>query len=371
MTTLPNRGEARARPLAGLDLLRIAAASYIVLFHVCAGFNNPLVATFFSRGPAATSLFFSLSGFLLTHLYLGQVFDDAAQKRFVWRRVARILPANLLGLGCILGWQAGYGMTTDFRTVLEAAVLVQTWKVGESHLLNTPAWSISCLLFFYLTFVALLPRLRAMRPAGLVALGLALWSLDLWLPQWLAGHPGSFDPASWAQYLHNNPLARLPGFVFGIIAALLLRRVERLPRWYAPAILGLVGAVMVLAPQETSPVNNEVFAPLTLALLIAFARPGQTVARLAGRPLVRRLASASLCVFLMHIFHIRVFSSKLLPHLGGQWSLPVVLLLLAVSWGSALLADRYLCRPVTRWLIRPVWPRFPTFTPAPMPSADD
>ena len=137
-----------ATQLPGLNLLRVLASLYMVMFHLHPSFLPGPVAVFFSRGASDSSLFFILSGFLLAHLYAGKTMDDPAQKRFVWRRAARIFPANVVGLLFLLGTQALTGqVSVNWGTLTECLLLVQTWVVGNEHAMNIPAWSMSCLLF--------------------------------------------------------------------------------------------------------------------------------------------------------------------------------------------------------------------------------
>ena len=366
---LSSAAPAHDRSLPALDLLRIAAALYVVLFHMDLSRQSALLGRIFSHGPSATGLFFLLSGFLLTWLHLERRLDGDAQKRFVWRRLARIWPANLLGLACIVGYQAHFGYIAPTNDLWLGALMLQTWLVGRSHILNTPAWSVSCLLFFYLLFPVLLPALRRLRTPPLWALAVLLWVLAWSAPLLLLRHPGHFDSASWQLYLHNSPLFRLPAFVLGMLGALLVRRSRPLPRWVFPATALLVVLTLLLAPGEALAVNNEVFAPLSLLLIAAATRPPAGLQRLGQAPWAGRLASATLCVYLLHSFWIRLFE-----HLsGGHWTPALDLLFLIVVWGSALLADTALCRPVTRWLLSPRLPQFSWRAHAPLPlaSGDD
>ncbi|GGJ62310.1 acyltransferase family protein [Deinococcus aquiradiocola] len=343
----------KANDLPALNLLRFVAALYIVLFHFDHTFVPPALHGLLSRGPSVTSLFFVLSGFLLMHVYGRRTLDDAGQRRFVGRRLARIVPPNLLGLALFLLIQAGMGSTTvSMNDVLQAGLLIQTWTVGASHILNAPAWSMSCLLFFYLCFPVLAPRLTQLRTRTLAALMTALWLVGAGLPLLLAGLPGVFLPDDWTTYLHNAPLLRLPAFVAGMGLAVLYARHGGIPaRWGAVTVLGTL-ALMVILPQEALRVNNEVFLPLVLLVVLAFANPGRRIGRLGNSRTVRALANASICIYMVHFSVQGWLTQQALPHLGLTWSAWTILAYLLIVVTGSVVADRWLCRPLTRLLTR-------------------
>ena len=357
----------RTIQLPGLNLLRVLASLYMVMFHLHPSFLPGPVAVFFSRGASDTSLFFILSGFLLAHLYSGKKMDDPAQKRFVWRRAARIFPANVVGLLFLLGVQALLGNTAvNWNTLSECLLLVQTWVVGNEHALNIPAWSMSCLLFFYLIFPIVLPRLERLKTEVLQATLLGLWVVGAVLLPELARWPGGLDPSDWVQHLHTSPLLRSAEFVLGMGVAVLVARRGRPPVWWfwcaVPVILGL----LLLAPGETTPVNNGLFAPFTVTLLLAFVNPGPLLDRLGNSGPVRTLASASICIFLLHMTWINLFNSWVIPHWHLEWNLWTLGLFLTLVLTSSVLVDRFICQPLSRLLTRrPVFPLQPSEVPAP------
>ncbi|WP_424949315.1 acyltransferase family protein [Deinococcus sp.] len=341
----------KATELPGLNVLRVFAALYMVMFHLHPSFLPEPVAVFFSRGTSDTSLFFLLSGFLLAHLYAGRRMDEAGQRRFVWRRVARIFPANLIGLVFLLVAQSllGHG-GADWKTLTECLFLVQTWVVGSEHALNIPAWSMSCLLFFYLIFPVVLPRLERLKSETLQVAMLALWILSAVVLPELARWPGGLDPSAWVQHLHTSPLLRSTEFMLGMGMAVLVSRRAAPPVWWFGLVVPLTLGLLFFAPGETMAINNGLFAPLTVSLLLAFVNPGPLVARLGASRPMRSLASASICIFLLHMTWIQVFNSWLLPKLNLEWNIGTLALFIAVLLGSAVAVDGWVCQPVSRLL---------------------
>ncbi|GGR35864.1 acyltransferase family protein [Deinococcus ruber] len=334
--------------LAGLDLLRFLAAFYIVVFHLGIHFRQEPLTLFFSRGQSATSLFFILSGFLLTTLYGRRPLDYAAQQRFIWRRATRILPPYLLGLGLMFMVQRfWYLPSTD---VLMFLTMTQTWFVGSSHLLNAPAWSASCLMFFYLTFPAVLKFWQSRSEKMLLGSLAGLWLLGIAVSMVLVHLPVTFNADAWALYLHNNPLMRWPEFMLGMVTALLIER--RAWTWRPrPELLwagaGSVVLAMALLPRDTFAVNNGIFAPLSLLLLLTALSVGERLAPWLSRIRARQIANSTLVLYMIHQPVQIAFQTFWKAPLLSGWYVAVYLccvLLLSV------LIDHAFCRPVTRWL---------------------
>ncbi|ULH17488.1 acyltransferase (plasmid) [Deinococcus sp. KNUC1210] len=334
--------------LAGLDLLRFLAAFYIVVFHLGIHFSQAPLTLFFSRGPSATSLFFILSGFLLTTLYGRRPLDYAEQQRFIWRRATRILPPYLIGLGLMLVVQRF--MYLPSSDVLMFLTMTQTWFVGSSHLLNVPAWSASCLMFFYLTFpVALKFWQRRSTPMLLGSLA-GLWLLGMGMANVLVQHPLTFNADVWALYLHNNPLMRWPEFMLGMVTALLIER--RAWTWRPrPALLwagsGSVFLAMALLPRDTFAADNGIFAPLSLLLLLTALSSGERLSPWLNRIRARQIANSTLVLYMIHQPVQIAFRTLWKEPVLSGWHIAVYLCCVLIL---SVLIDHSFCRPVTRWL---------------------
>ena len=347
----------KAAELPGLNLLRLLASLYMAMYHLGPLLPFDVLPAVLTRGSSGTSLFFILSGFLLAYLYSGKRYDDQAQRQFVWRRWARLLPANIAGLAFLLTVQGLLRHSyIDWAVLAKCLFLVQTWGVGTERAMNIPAWSMSCIMFFYLIFPVLLPRIQRLKTAQIQLMMLGLWLLSaVGFPE-LARWPGSFEASSWIGHLHMSPLLRSSEFILGIGLAILVRRKGMPSVWWFRFSVPLIGAILLFAPSDTMSINNGLFAPLAACLLVGFLRPGRTISHLGQHPLLRAAANSSIGIFLLHMTWIDVFSGWLLPYLHTDWNLGLVAGLLLVVTLSALLVDRWICRPVTRWLVRPTFP---------------
>lgn len=234
--------------LRALTGLRFLAALWVVLYTAWPHLDVAFVPTAVTRGYLGVEVFFVLSGFILSHVYL----EAAGRKRysyggFLWARIARVYPLHLLtlfgmvALG-IAGTAAGLsidGSLTDWRSLPAHLTMTHAWGLAPTSAFNHPSWSISAEWFAYLTFPAyafVAWRLRE-RPliavAGAAALALAIYAVF----QPLAGFSLTEATFRW------GALRIVPCFLLGC-ALYLVRR--RAPIPYAGPV-ALISGIALLA----------------------------------------------------------------------------------------------------------------------------
>jgi len=172
--------------LKPLTSLRFLAALWVVLFIWWP--NGPFAATpaFVANGYLGVDLFFALSGFILSHVYL----QEAGERRFrygsfLWNRLARVYPLHivtLLGVGLLAGGATLAGVGVDpnilyWQGLPATLTLTHAWGFAEVSGWNHPSWSISSEWFAYLTFPIFAACAWALHKRPLVALGLSLAAL--------------------------------------------------------------------------------------------------------------------------------------------------------------------------------------------------
>jgi peptidoglycan/LPS O-acetylase OafA/YrhL len=195
-----------------LTSLRFFAASFVVIFHY--NLTRQLFpASLANFGYEAVTFFFILSGFVLAYAHgTPGAGINVAVRTFLFARLVRICPAYYLAILCIflLFFVAGIFDLITIGQVLPVIFMVQAWVRESALSLNSPAWSISNEMFFYLTFPALWSVNRLLSaPCFIAASAVLIVSVELLRSASLSGVNGNIlSPYS--------PLANLPQFIYGV-----------------------------------------------------------------------------------------------------------------------------------------------------------
>jgi peptidoglycan/LPS O-acetylase OafA/YrhL len=301
--------------------------------------------TLIRGGYLAVATFFVLSGFVLTRSYASTEWNRAGLRRYAAGRVARVYPVYVLSLALVAPFIAVDPAPGKAPLLAAHGLLVQGWLGSLPVNWNTPAWSLSCEMFFYLMFP--LAAIFVPRATWRGTIAVALVACCLTRAMWAAGIPDRI-----------KPLIHLSDFLMGIAAAcaydLLLRRPRRVPpgAWlYLPA--GAIIAALIAWPALLPPrVDlNTALRPLHAFLLIGLAIGGGAAARLLSTPAAVFLGKASYAMYILHVpilwWYLRAASPRNLS------ALVYVCAVIAVS----SLVYRFLEEPSNRWLRRRLAPR--------------
>ncbi len=340
-------------PLTGV---RFFLALGVVLFHYQLQWTLPGDGGLLNRARLGVDVFFILSGFILTHVYLqGDARVDF--RRFLVARFARIYPAHLVILVAMLGLvlaapMVGVGLepgrftASDFGQTL---ILVQAWFPRESLALwNGPAWSLSAEWFAYLSFPAFAAvafRLRT-RPWAIIAISAVLFII--------------LDALYSARYGRVLPRAEdsmgilriVPEFLYGIGLYYLGSRWT--PSARAAAIGALAATIALLALMQIDLDDRVVVVaagPFILSLaLLAKAR----VRTFLSHPAVLFAGEASFALYLVHIPILMVWRNAAQALFGwsGQYRMSPIELaaMLALTLTAAAAIHLYVERPGRRLL---------------------
>lgn len=293
----------KRRDFPALTGLRFFLALWVILHHLT-GPGQKLEATalllphglftLIRGGYQAVTTFFVLSGFVLTRSYADTVWNKRNVQRYALGRVARVYPVYLLSLALVSPFILADQTPGKTGYVAAHLLLVQAWLGAIPVNWNTPAWSLSCEMFFYAMFPLSAVFIRRANWRG-VAAGAAI-ACCLTRVMWAAGVSDNI-----------KPLVHLSDFLMGIVAACaygLLQGRERPPRgwWlYSP---GLAGAAGVIAYPEVLPKFidlNSALRPLNGMLLIGLALGGGFVARWLSTRILGYLGKASYAMYILHV----------------------------------------------------------------------
>lgn len=246
----------RAGHAPALTSLRFLAALW-VLFHHALPRGGPMSVTAATgeTGWLGVSLFFVLSGFLLTIRYAPHGVLEGSRRAFWLERVARLAPTYLLALAFALPLfvrdarvqELGAGQVTAIAA--SALTAQQAWRPELACRWDCPAWSLSVEAWFYLAFPFVIAAAGAWmmrsRARGLALLLASLAASAVIFP-WLEG-----VGAGWVLPVYSlSPLARWPEFLAGIGLAGMIAGWR--PASAAPGIALFGGGVLILVAQVLS-----------------------------------------------------------------------------------------------------------------------
>jgi len=341
------------KPIKTLTGLRFLAAFYVFIFHINLPWRAPLtwlprpIQSVIEQGQLGVTVFFVLSGFVLTYSHLKD-FPTAEFKalgyvaRFMYKRLARIYPAFLAGFAACVLISLRTGSLPGWGIMLMSATFVQTYfPTIAMRWYDSGAWSVANEIFFYLLFPVLLPLvlrlptrnalLAALAGAVLVGgtLGLVFHLRPEWNYMWMLAFPPS----------------RVWEFVAGLLIGVLVTRHQwKMPVW--SAVVALLGTAIYLAfgaPhfKGGNLLHHLMLVPMLAVLFSVLSQPKQHLlfAWLESRPM-QYLGSISYCFYIAQLPLLFVLEAVLgggyIRH-GNALVLPVMLVVNLL--GAALLHE--------------------------------
>lgn len=325
-----------------LNWLRFSLAIYLVLFHTLRiSYEQVLynwVQLILSLGNLATSIFFVLSGFLLTHVYVVQKNGKKINARnFLIARFSTLYPIHIVGLAlaALSVWTAVYSeggvrVPTDTsgvatRTLSTPEVwlalgmnifLVNAWNPYYLSF-NFASWSLSALAFYYLLFPAIASHVYSIKkPIVLLALLAVIFAVPGLITDIMHSKTMFVDGL-----LHRNPILRLPLFIAGMTLSIVISRQTHKSQGLKNSLIAVILITILLglfahfSGTNFHIVKNGLYLPASVATvwLCLFASPVRHWIKHWGE----RLGGASLPLFFLHLplFALYVKAEKIITAL--------------------------------------------------------
>ena len=337
-----------------LQALRAIAFLSVFIFHANRSFlgDGVLYDSFIkSLGRWGVSVFFVLSGFVMTYAYWDRPPKENIKGAFFFsiRKIQKLYPLHLIMLfmGSVYMLLKHETLLGILKRLAITIPLLQTWFPVEYMAINSVAWYLSACVFLYFGFPYLLKLIkkRNSRIRSIVAM-LIIFTVQL-IIGFLFFHHTQID-IKWITYCH--PLFRFGDFAIGgFLASLYLYKKDRTVSNHSSAFLSSVLEVLAVALTimvcifYTKTTSNSywfsytcLFTPSTVLLIYVFSLNKGIVSRLLTNRSVLWIAFISPYAFLIHRLVISYFHAFTVQALHLQNFNFIVAVL--ISFGLTVLA---------------------------------
>jgi len=314
-----------------LDGVRGLAVLIVVAYHTGGGAQSSnlalrVIGNILKAGWSGVTLFFLLSGFLITGILWDSKGSTHWWRNFYARRVLRISPLyyGSLLLVLVVAWLAHKGRTGTTGLWIYVLYLQNIpWIVDRGLSLRLLPlghfWSLAVEEQFYLVWPLLLSRLKTMEQVKFLCMGAFLMSTAFRYGVWAF----CSQPLDYNGFL----LSRAGELALGGYLAMCYRdgtwaRLERIAPWVTAA--SLAGFVVVGALSRTVEITTQACATTGLALITIFyagfmvlAVKGGTIHRAMRMGWLRWVGSISYGIYVFHILLVPFYTwleAHLAPH---------------------------------------------------------
>ncbi|MBV8724168.1 MAG: acyltransferase [Candidatus Eremiobacteraeota bacterium] len=364
-------GSASESRLGVLDGLRGIAVLLVLWYHLweISWLGTPAWLAFVpATGFVGVSLFFFLSGFVISHPFVRAEALGAptpSWQNFAWRRFIKIVPSYLLCIAFAYG--VGYAQlqpgASTLPDIVTHVLFVHTWFPARFGTIEGVLWTLAVEVEFYCCFPLIWACLRRQPwwTAGTMIAIAWLWRADLAQCCYAAG---------FAQYEENLP-GYLDLFAFGMIGAWLFVNPGRIAgsaeraRWFGPlcAVAGTALLVALLENlystrlrdqwQSVWQINGRSLLGLSFAMIALGAlRSPRSWQAILDNPPLRFLATISYNLYLYHQLlgrellwhHVPQYAGD--PHRDPWWQRQFMAVATAVTIAQAAVVTYGFERPL-------------------------
>ncbi len=297
--------------LPALTGIRFFAASLVFLDHISHLIGSFWIVPRYSLGSLGVSLFFVLSGFILTYNYAGLLSNGVNfgnYGRFIWDRLAKVYPLYLLTLLLavpieLIGHHRDWSWSALAMQLFLLQCILPIGQLSATNHFNVPGWSISCEMFFYLLAPFLIwAAISTRRLTHIVILGwLTAVILAVATGTWgirVSAWPSRFAPARTAE------------FIAGVVTAVCFLK-GRIPKKLDIQLCLAVGLILMVVPVfYDSPFaglrQGFLCAPGAALLIYGLAFDQGWLAQFLSHRWLLLLGTASFAFYLVHDLVIRL-----------------------------------------------------------------
>lgn len=333
-----------------LDFYRYGGALFIALDHfiiVYTSVDSGLKTRIHTELQPLMGFFFTLSGFVMVHVYDRRISTIGHYVGYLQKRLARIYPLHLATFALAilwwwkLSWQPSYWFNSD--AILPNIFLVHAWNTTSHLSFNYPSWSVSAEFFVYLLLPAFLLAADLLGSWGALLLPLASAVAISWFFN-IEGLP------SWTDATYNfGCLRAVPSFLAGMaVYRIAMMRFATLivPAWAAH------GLAIATIPMMLLGLPSVLVLAIFVVVVFLLARAEPSSPGIFSTPLFRALACCSYSFYMLHAFvgeAVLGLASKWFVHRDSWWMLGLVAFALVVTTGISILSFRFFEDPARRY----------------------
>jgi peptidoglycan/LPS O-acetylase OafA/YrhL len=255
-----------------LTATRGIAALMVVVFHfgcLIPPFNK--AEHFFRNANLAVGYFFVLSGFVMFITYSRRQISYGS---FLIKRFGRIGPAYLLGI--ILAIVVAHLYLQPMydgefvKKLLLNVFFLQAFNPGYSLTINSPGWSLSVEMFFYILFPALLIFARN-HTARFIVFSIGIYIASQFVHLAMINVLQPTFPSENHELIYYHPIFHLNEFLIGITAGCIYQAGKwKKIRYFSLPLLILILLLINFGANKVS-MHNGLLAPLYGLLLLGIA----------------------------------------------------------------------------------------------------
>ncbi|MDP2293084.1 MAG: acyltransferase [Actinomycetota bacterium] len=339
-----------------LDGMRGVCIVAVVVYHACAVSG---LSGWMRGGFIGVSVFFTLSGFLITSLLLReQSATGGVSLRSFWsRRIRRLWPATFAVVLAVVLLSAWGPLSARSADTIATTWSVTNWHVirgGEAQLLQTivgplgPTWSLAVEEQFYIVLALLFVMVSRLRHARTVLAVVA--TAGVLVPAVLTNVVSDWHPT-----LEFSTVLRMPELFMGVLLALGHHRIQHADLTARTGDLlaggGLAVLVALFLLVDYSPPwllrgGYTAVAVVSAVTIVGLLQRGAVARALGGQPL-HWLGTVSYSLYLVHWPVYSVLTADRMGFDGVGLAAVILGAAVLVAWGLHVLVERPVRRMTT------------------------
>lgn len=325
--------------------LVVAAAHFIYLYLPVAVWVRDRVILF----QPLMGLFFTLSGFVIMHVYQQRMSTVTDYLNYMKYRLARIYPLHVTTLalfvtiGLLISLLGHHAWWFNANDISENLLLVHAWNLTHHLDFNYPSWSVSAEFFVYLLFPVFLLATNLLGAWGTLVLALLFGYADSVFFQ-------EFHLGPWNFATYNfGCLRAVPSFLAGMaVYRLALGQFSKLvvPAWLAH------GMAIATIPMMWFGAPSSLVLVTFVLVIFALAKAEPSMPGVFSKPLPRALANCSYGFYMLHAFVAAImigFVAKVL-HLDDSWKYGLAVAAIPVTTALSVASFRFFETPTRKYL---------------------